>query len=110
MINYVREQISVITQNANKRKNEEQKLEDEKKNILSKKATIEDLERVLEKKKQLLQERRHELDKHKKFNKFLEEVVNDSGENKEFDDIEDLQNRFKNLKNENAKLMKRVSY
>jgi hypothetical protein len=30
MINYVREQISAITQNANKRKNEEAKLEQEK--------------------------------------------------------------------------------
>lgn len=84
MINYVREQISVITQNANKRKNEEQKLEDEKRNIQIKKDKIEELEGFLEKKKQLLHERRQELEKHKKFNKFLEDVVNDSGDNKEF--------------------------
>jgi len=35
-------------------------------------------------------------------------VVNESGDNKEFQDIDDLQNRFKNLKSENQKLMKRV--
>jgi len=34
--------------------------------------------------------------------------VNESGDNKEFQDIDDLQNRFKNLKSENQKLMKRV--
>ena len=52
-------------------------------------------------------EKRDELEKHKIFNKFLEEVVSDSGENKEFADIDELQHRFKNLKNENQKLMKR---
>ena len=35
-------------------------------------------------------------------------MVNESGDNKEFQDIDDLQNRFKNLKSENQKLMKRV--
>ena len=34
--------------------------------------------------------------------------MNESGDNKEFQDIDDLQNRFKNLKSENQKLMKRV--
>jgi hypothetical protein len=55
-----------------------------------------------------------------KFNQFLESIVADKdgkdgngggsgtgGESKEFDDIEALQNRFKNLKTENEKLMKR---
>ena len=36
--------------------------------------------------------------------------MNESGDNKEFQDIDDLQNRFKNLKSENQKLMKRVSF
>lgn len=54
-------------------------------------------------------EKRDELEKHKVFNKFLEKVVNDKeGEDKEFEDIDALQNRFKNLKNENKKLMQRV--
>ena len=48
-----------------------------------------------------------ELERHKKFNKFLEDVVNidKQGDNKEFEGINDLQDRFKNLKNENRKLM-----
>ena len=51
-----------------------------------------------------------ELERHKKFNKFLEDVVNidKQGDNKEFEGINDLQDRFKNLKNENRKLMQRV--
>jgi hypothetical protein len=67
------------------------------------------LRNKLENKKMKLMEKREELDKHKVFNKFLEKVVNDKdGENKEFDDIDALQNRFRNLKNENKKLMARV--
>lgn len=68
-----------------------------------------ELEKKLEQKRRKLQEKREELERHKKFNKFLEDVVSDSGENKEFVDIGELQDRFKNLKNENQKLMKRVS-
>ncbi|CDW75696.1 gtp-binding protein [Stylonychia lemnae] len=109
MINYVRDQISVITQNANKRKNEEAKLEQEKAAIEQKKAQIVELEKKLEVKKTKLGEKREELERHRKFNKFLEDVVNESGDNKEFQDIDDLQNRFKNLKSENQKLMKRIS-
>ena len=57
-----------------------------------------------------MKEKKEELLKHKKFNEFLESVVNDkNGDNKEFEDIEALQNRFRNLKNENKKLMNRVS-
>jgi hypothetical protein len=40
----------------------------------------------------------------------LESVVNHkNGDSKEFEDIEELQKMFKNLKNENENLMKRVS-
>jgi chromosome segregation ATPase len=99
----------VITQNANKRKVEEAKLEQERAAIEQKKAQIVELERKLEAKRSKLQEKRTELERHKKFNKFLEDVVNDSGDNKEFQDIDELQNRFKNLKSENQKLMKRVT-
>jgi len=42
------------------------------------------LEKKLEVKRQKLQQKREELERHKKFNKFLEDVVNDSGDNKEF--------------------------
>lgn len=91
MINYVRDQISVITQNANKRKNEEIKLAKEKDQIEEKKAEIERLRNKLESKKMKLMEKRDELEKHKVFNKFLEKVVNDKeGENKEFQDIDAL--------------------
>lgn len=49
-------------------------------------------------------------EKHKIFSHFLESVVNDnSGQNEGFDGIEELQARFKSLKNENKNLMKRVS-
>ena len=113
MIDKVKDQISVITQNANKRKIEEAKLEQEKQTIEQKKVQIGDLEKKLDAKKDKLQEKREELEKHRKFNEFLESVVNDkngTGDNKEFDDIEALQNRFKNLKSENEKLMKRVRF
>lgn len=109
MINYVRDQISAITQNANKRKNEEAKLEQEKTAIEQKKSQIIELERKLEAKRSKLVEKKQELERHKEFNTFLESVINDSGDNKEFTDIDELQNRFKNLKSENQKLMKRVS-
>ena len=67
-----------------------------------------ELEKKLEAKKRKLGEKRAEVEEHKKFNDFLEQVVNDkNGDNKEFEDIEALQNRFKNLKSENEKLMKR---
>ena len=115
MIDKVKDQISVITQNANKRKIEEAKLEQEKLAIEQKKSQIGDLEKKLEVKRKKLSEKKDELEKHKKFNEFLESVVNDKGGtagdgNKEFEDIEALQNRFKNLKSENEKLMRRVSF
>lgn len=80
----------MITQTANKRKNEEAKLEQEKAAIEQRKAQIVELEKKLESKKQKLQLKKEELEKHYKFNKFLEDVVNDSGENKEFEDIDKL--------------------
>jgi hypothetical protein len=41
----------------------------------------------------------------------LQSVVDDKdGDNKEFDDIDGLINRFRNLKNENRKLMLRVYF
>lgn len=85
----MREKISIITQNANKRKNEEQKLEIEKNLIIEKEKQIEELNKKLSVKKQKLKEKKEELQKHKKFNEFLESVVNDKNgdDNKEFNDI-----------------------
>ena len=43
-----------------------------------------------------------DLKRHEKFSEFLESVVKDkSGDKEGFEDIEDLQKRFKSLKNEN---------
>ena len=108
MIQYVREQISVITQNANKRKVEENKLTQEKEAIEGKKKQIVDLEQKLENKRQKLKVKQDELKQHEQFNQFLEQVVSE-GQDQEFQSIEELQNTFSNLRIENEKLMKRVS-
>ena len=47
-----------------------------------------------------------ELEKHKIYSNFLEDIVNDKNE-KEFEDIDALQNRFRNLRKENQKLQDR---
>ena len=68
-----------------------------------------ELEKKLEAKRKKLGEKRDELEKHKKFNEFLESVVYDKNDdNREFEDIEKLQDRFKNLRRENEALMRRV--
>ena len=109
MIKQVKDSISVITTNANKRKIEEAKLEQEKQAIDQKKQQIMELEKKLEAKRKKLGEKRDELEKHKKFNEFLESVVYDKNDdNREFEDIEKLQDRFKNLRRENEALMRRV--
>ena len=41
------------------------------------------------------------------FADFLEDVISDKNDNKEFDDIEALKNRFRNLRKENERLMER---
>jgi LPS O-antigen subunit length determinant protein (WzzB/FepE family) len=88
MINHVRDQISVITQNANKRKNEEQKLEMEKQAIEEKKVRIAELEEKLKIKKDKLKVKKEDLIKHKKFNDFLMSLVDDKkGDDQEFEDI-----------------------
>ena len=49
-----------------------------------------------------------DLKRHEKFSEFLESVVKDkSGDKEGFEDIEDLQKRFKSLKNENKLLVQR---
>ena len=54
MINKVKMNIGIITQNANKRKNEELKAENENQQILDKKTKIQDLKEKLDKKKYVL--------------------------------------------------------
>ena len=57
-----------------------------------------------------LEQKKMDYEKHKIFSHFLESVVQDTGgENEGFDGIDELQARFKSLKNENKNLMKRVS-
>ncbi len=118
MISKVKKQISTITAQYNMKQQEEAKLENEQKIIGEKQAMIEDLKLKLKETKENLRRKQEEQKQLQKFNDFLESIVQDksggqggaSGEGgKEFDDIEALQNRFKNLKTENEKLMKRKS-
>jgi len=93
-----------------KRKNEEEKLAKEKAEIEKKKREIEELQKKLQEKENMLQEKEEDLQRHKIFSTFLESVVQDkSGDKEGFSEIEDLQKRFKSLKNENKQLMSRVS-
>lgn len=77
---------------------------------------IEDLKVKLEDTKENLRRKEEEKRQLEKFNNFLESIVQDKSgqggppgttQEREFADIEALQNRFKNLKTENDKLMKR---
>ena len=110
MISDVTEKTVILQQNSLKRKNEEEKLTKERAEIEKKKREIHDLEKVLHQKQLQLQEKESDLKRHRIFSTFLESVVQDkSGDKEGFNDIEDLQNRFKSLKNENKQLMARVS-
>jgi hypothetical protein len=83
----------------------------EKAEIEKKQNEILELERKLAEKEQQLEEKESDLQRHKIFTTFLESVVNDkSGDKEGFVSIQDLQNRFKSLKNENKQLVNRVSY
>jgi hypothetical protein len=49
------------------------------------------LKKTLEDKEKILKDKAHDLERHKIFSKFLEDVVNDtSGNNEAFENIEDL--------------------
>lgn len=54
-----------------------------------------------------LEEKKRELEKYKIYTDFLEDVINDDKDNKEFEDIDSLKNRFTNLRNENKKLIEK---
>ena len=54
-----------------------------------------------------MEDKKLELERHMVFADFLEDVISDKNDNKEFDDIEALKNRFRNLRKENERLMER---
>lgn len=96
--------------NGLKRKQESKKLDEEKADIKRKKAEIEELRSKLANKEKILKDKEEDLDRHKIFSDFLNKVVEDkSGDKEGFESIADLQNRFKSLKNENKRLLARVS-
>lgn len=116
MINKVKKEINTITKQYNMKQQEEAKLENEQRIIKEKQSQIEDLKVKLQDTKENLRRKEEEKRQLEKFNNFLESIVQDKGgqggppgstQEREFQDIEALQNRFKNLKQENDKLMKR---
>uniref|UniRef100_A0A7S3JDY4 Uncharacterized protein n=1 Tax=Euplotes harpa TaxID=151035 RepID=A0A7S3JDY4_9SPIT len=50
---------------------------------------------------------KNELERYKIYSDFLDKVVNDDKDNKEFEDIDSLKNRFFNLRKEHKKLVDR---
>jgi len=54
-----------------------------------------------------MKQRRNKLAKFKKYTDFLEEVVNSDDENREFEDIESLKNRFNILRKEHENLTRK---
>lgn len=107
MIAKVKDSMGTIIQNANKRKLEEQKKMKEENDIKQKEDKIHELEIELEDKKKLVDQKRELLSKYQVYSNFLEEVINNDPDNKEFDDIDALKNRFFNLIKENKKLIEK---
>lgn len=108
MIDEVTTKTLSLKQNSLKRKLEEEKLAKEKQEIEKKKREIEELKTVLRNREETLAEKEQDLARHKIFSTFLESVVQDkSGDKEGFTEIDDLQKRFKSLKNENKQLMLR---
>jgi len=105
MVQKVKEEMSQIAVDANKRKMEETKLEEVKKEIEDKKELMKKYQSKLDKKKKERDEKSIERNRHKKFHTFLTSVISEKdGENKDYQDIEELQNRFHLLRKENTKL------
>lgn len=111
MINDVTEKTQILSKNSQKRKTEEEKLAKEKAEIERKQNLIKQLKEKLAQKDVQLREKEKDLERHKIFSNFLDQVVQDkSGDKEGFNDILDLQDRFMSLKNENKKLMQKVSF
>ena len=97
--------MSQIAVDANKRKMEETKLEEVKKEIEEKKANIKKYQEKLDLKRRDRDQKSKERNRHKKFHTFLTSVISEKdGETKDYQDIEELQNRFHLLRQENMKL------
>jgi hypothetical protein len=63
------------------------------------------LKKTLQQKEEILREKDADLKRHKIFQSFLEQVIQDkSGDKEGFPDIDELVKRFKSLKNENKQL------
>ena len=100
MIDKVKNSMDKIVNNATKRKFEEARKEKEERDIAIKKERILKLKEDLRLKKLALEKKKHEMEKYKVYSDFLEDVVNEDNDNKEFEDIESLKNRFFNLTKE----------
>lgn len=104
MIKQVKDSMGTIIQNANKRKLEEAKREKEKQKEIENTAKIKELQKELDKKRMEYDAKKKQLEKYKKYTEFLEEVVNSDNDNREFQDIESLKDRFKILRKEHENL------
>ena len=110
MVREVTAKVQDLSNNGAKRKAEADKLQREQLEIENKQKEIKQLRAQLMDKEGALEQKKMDYEKHKIFSHFLESVVQDTGgENEGFDGIDELQARFKSLKNENKNLMKRVS-
>lgn len=105
MIEQVARDTKDLQENAAQRKQLEDKLAVEQREIERKQNEMNHKEQDLKELKRELERKENQLNSYKKFTNFLQSVVNDkSGES--FNDITDLQNRFKSLKNENNMLIR----
>ena len=97
-----------LKQNTVKRRAEEERLLVEQRTIDSKEIEILKRAKVLDEKQLALRQKEIELEQHRIFSQFLDQVVEDtSGDKEAFADVGDLHNRFKSLKNENTGLLER---
>ena len=93
---------SILQKNSFQRKAEEQKLKLEQDDIDRKTKEIEILNQKLQEKEHILHAKEQDMKRHEKFTEFLKKVVDmKDGDKEGFENIPDLQNRFKSLKNEN---------
>ena len=100
----------VLAKQESQRKAEDQKLTNEKNDIIRKKEEIVALELKLQDTQLVLEEKEEDKKRHEKFTMFLKKVAEmKDGDKEGFENIQELQNRFKSLKNENKKLLDRKS-
>ena len=105
MIKEVGQKTIELQKNATNRKILEDKLAIEQRDIEKKQAEIKFKKRDLTEKEKEFAETEDLLNKYKIFHQFLLSVVSDKSD-ENFNDIPDIQNRFKSLKNENNMLIR----